>query len=227
MSVKKMSEVWALTGLQGTKKLVLLALADNANDEGISWPSLTTISRKCGLTRRGVTLALEFLEKSGFISRSKTEHKSTTYNITFHTRELHSLGNSVPHTREPNSLELGNSVPKVGNSVPPNHKEPSIEPPLNREQKSKVWNPTEEQLRLGAIFRRKKTTPFSPSELKAWRAITPVDLDDLKAVEKWHAATPQNGEQLYRRTALETVLRNWQSEVDRARAWQPKREYNL
>ncbi|MEM6782222.1 MAG: helix-turn-helix domain-containing protein [Bacteroidota bacterium] len=37
-----------------SERLMLLALADNANDQGVCWPSVTTLSRKCAVaTRRG------------------------------------------------------------------------------------------------------------------------------------------------------------------------------
>ncbi|MEM9996823.1 MAG: helix-turn-helix domain-containing protein [Bacteroidota bacterium] len=37
-----------------SERLLLLALADNANDAGVCWPSVPTLQRKCGIeTRRG------------------------------------------------------------------------------------------------------------------------------------------------------------------------------
>jgi len=76
-----MSAVWEIQSIKGTEKLVLLSLADNANDNGICWPSLNTIARKCGVTRRQAIRIINDLEKLGFVekqSRRKTEMLSDT-----------------------------------------------------------------------------------------------------------------------------------------------------
>lgn len=59
MSLRWMSAVFAAPEPQGTDRLLLLALADNANDEGVCWPGVETLRRKCGLgTRRAAEKAL-------------------------------------------------------------------------------------------------------------------------------------------------------------------------
>ncbi len=45
MSILMMSKVWALENLEPAEKLVLLAVADFANDDGIAWPSIPTLAR--------------------------------------------------------------------------------------------------------------------------------------------------------------------------------------
>lgn len=88
------------------------------------------------------------------------------------------------------------------------------------------WHPTLEQLRLGALFKRKPTTPFDDKELAAWKKITPVDGEDLAAVEKFYAANhPPEAD--YRIRSLQTLLNNWNRAVDQARRHSPKKEYNL
>mgnify|MGYP000141283017 CR=1 FL=1 len=49
MSIRLMSLVWD-TDLPQTEKLVLLALADWSNDDGVSWPKQSTIAQRCSLT---------------------------------------------------------------------------------------------------------------------------------------------------------------------------------
>ncbi len=49
-------------------RLVLLALADAANDEdGIAWPSMERIAEKVGMTRRGAQLAVHRVRDAGLI----------------------------------------------------------------------------------------------------------------------------------------------------------------
>ena len=52
---------------------MLLALADNANDEGVCWPSLTTIAKKAGMDERSARRILRRLEKEGFLRTSQRQ----------------------------------------------------------------------------------------------------------------------------------------------------------
>lgn len=68
MSVKIMSAVFKNTALQPSPKLVLLSIADCANDEGIAYPSIGTLAAKCSLTERGVQRWLSKLRSAGYIT---------------------------------------------------------------------------------------------------------------------------------------------------------------
>ncbi len=54
-----------------TKKMTLLALADNANDDGCCWPSLQTIANKVCVSRRHIIRIIGELETDGYLSRHK------------------------------------------------------------------------------------------------------------------------------------------------------------
>ena len=62
-----MTKVWDTQFGSHTQKLVLLALADNANDEGLCWPSVKTIARKCELTEQGVRDQITIFVGAGLI----------------------------------------------------------------------------------------------------------------------------------------------------------------
>ena len=81
MSVRVMSQVWELT-LPPMEKLVLLALADCANDEGRCWPSATTLARKTGEGERTVRRAVRSLISKGFLSEQQRSGTSTLFSIT-------------------------------------------------------------------------------------------------------------------------------------------------
>lgn len=67
MSIRIMSGVWATKCSSSTEKLVFIALADNANDQGYCFPSIATIAKKCDLTTRGVQIAIKRLMQKGFL----------------------------------------------------------------------------------------------------------------------------------------------------------------
>ena len=57
------------------RKLVLLKLADNANDDGICFPSYQYIADKCEMTRRSAISHIECLIKMGLVSKKERKNK--------------------------------------------------------------------------------------------------------------------------------------------------------
>lgn len=67
MSIRLMTAVWEQADVAGGELLVLLALADAANDKGLCWPSVHTLARKSRLSERHVVRILRSLENSGLL----------------------------------------------------------------------------------------------------------------------------------------------------------------
>ena len=65
MSLKVSQYVWKHSRHRGTTKLLLLALADFANDSGICWPSAATLSEYIGETERHTRALLKKLVEDG------------------------------------------------------------------------------------------------------------------------------------------------------------------
>jgi len=81
MSIKLMSLVWDIS-LPPGEKLVLLALADQANDAGTQcWPAVETIARRSGQSVRTVRRALASLEERGHLTRQHREGTSSQYHV--------------------------------------------------------------------------------------------------------------------------------------------------
>lgn len=80
MSVRVMSQVWELD-LPAFEKLVLLALADCANDEGLAWPSIATLRRKTNAGERTVQRSLRSLEAAGLLRRDEVPGKGCKYHL--------------------------------------------------------------------------------------------------------------------------------------------------
>jgi len=70
MSIKLMSKVWEHGPEDKTETLVLLALADRANDDGTScYPSLDEITNRCRLSRQGALNVIDRLEENGYLTK--------------------------------------------------------------------------------------------------------------------------------------------------------------
>lgn len=68
MSIKKMTEIWELD-LPQSEKLVALAFADHADDEGRCWPSFQRVAHKTGYSRRQVIRICRSLKARGILER--------------------------------------------------------------------------------------------------------------------------------------------------------------
>ncbi|WP_163834714.1 helix-turn-helix domain-containing protein [Spartinivicinus ruber] len=71
MSIQAMSWVFTLSKLDPYKKIVLLSLADNANDQGYCWPSMDTIANKSSMSKQTVRRHLKSLEELNLITKQQ------------------------------------------------------------------------------------------------------------------------------------------------------------
>jgi hypothetical protein len=81
MSTKIMALVWPLQ-MPLLAKSVYISLADNANDHGTCWPSISTICERVCASERAVQNAVLWLEKNGALTREMSTGRSTKYLLT-------------------------------------------------------------------------------------------------------------------------------------------------
>jgi DNA-binding MarR family transcriptional regulator len=82
MSVTISSACWQIEGITPTQKLVLVALADQANDDGVCWPSIKTIQRRTCLTDRAVQKSIAGLIQAGYLVRDSRYGRSSYFTVT-------------------------------------------------------------------------------------------------------------------------------------------------
>ena len=130
MSAYISGAVWISGPKQQTRRFVLLAIADNANDEGFAWPSVQAIAEKCLMTTRTVISCLADLQAEGWlcVNRKAVEGKGNSYQIV-----LEKLHFQRPKSRERVSPEKTTQVKLTTDSgetddiaIRKNHQEPSL-----------------------------------------------------------------------------------------------------
>ena len=81
MSIDLMTRVWWRQDLDPSEKLVMLALADRADDEdGVCWYAVDTLARKTSLQRRSVQRIIARLVDHGLL-RKRHRHDRSNYYI--------------------------------------------------------------------------------------------------------------------------------------------------
>lgn len=80
MSIALMTLAWK-SDFQSGKKMVLLALCDNANDQGECFPSISMLAGKCSMSERSVFSHVASLEEDGAIKRETRPGRSTVYHL--------------------------------------------------------------------------------------------------------------------------------------------------
>ena len=90
-------QVWEDSNATGTARLVLLALANYANEDGTAWPALSTLARDTRLSVRQVRYLLRHLDDAG---------------------ELQTAIGSGPRGTNVYRLTPGNALPPPGNVLP-------------------------------------------------------------------------------------------------------------
>lgn len=95
------------------RKLVLLKLADNANDKGECWPSYQHIAEQCEIARSTVKNHVRDLEEAGLLKRvfrkEGTKNKSNIFVLTLDEVKNKSMGGSGD--------DLGQQMPEVGQEI--------------------------------------------------------------------------------------------------------------
>ena len=169
MSVKALAWAW-VQDIPATTKMVLMALADHADDDGVCWPGIKGVSEKCGLNPRSVRRHISRLCHMGLIEsvpryRSDGSRTSNLFILKMQPSQ------NIP------DLELATEVPKAGwteLSAPPDTSvrtrtviEPSLEPSrdirelsavLEELRRLDVWKKVSqaEEIRLLLWLREKK-----------------------------------------------------------------------
>lgn len=142
MSVKVMARVWERSRHSGGALVLLLAMADFADDDGRCWPAVSTLATKSRMSERNARYALRALEASGEIRTVEGGGRSQTngYVVTLdEVRGTEKGGSPLPERGQslqgakiaggqPTSEKGGNPLPKKGQPIAPDPSLTIIEP---------------------------------------------------------------------------------------------------
>jgi hypothetical protein len=114
MSIEQLNLALDIAGLTPGQKLVLLILANRANDACEAWPSIDNIVRQSCMSRSGVKNTLAALTDAGLLLKESRRNRTNIYRLRLET-ETAKGSLSSPYDAEGH----GHSVTDVGQSLTP------------------------------------------------------------------------------------------------------------
>lgn len=199
MSVRTMARVWAESRHGGTDLLMMLAIADFADDDGNAYPSVPTLAEKCRTTSRHANRILSGLRASGELEIRVNEGPRGTnrYRVCVGMTAASPLTPTSPRRTSPAPLTPTSSPPDVQVLKPltPTSDEPS----LNHQRTVREPSERARATRLPQPF-------VLPDDWRAWaqdqRPGLDINLTAETFADHWHS----KGE---RRVDWKATWRNW------------------
>jgi len=129
MSFTSIQQMLKHSKTQLADRAIMWALTNRANEKGECWPSLTTIARDAGISRRTVSRRIPCIIAMGELTYQQGgKHSSNVYTITLPPRDKVSLpaqpeGTRRHHPRDKSVKHLGTRCPQPRDKVSPELKE--------------------------------------------------------------------------------------------------------
>lgn len=209
MSTMIMSACWPLQ-MSPAQKAVLVSLADNANDDGVCWPSIARISQRTCLSARAVQTAIRWLIENKALAAAERYGRSTVYTVSPNNfappQEMHPAGNApTPAAPAPQPPQMPHPTPAA--PAPRTVKEPSVEP--SKESNSEFVVEIFDHWRLKMSKPRAKLDDKRKTLIA--KALKIYSADDLKMAIDGCAGSPWHMGQNDRKTKyndIELILRD-------------------
>ncbi|CRY19520.1 conserved phage C-terminal domain-containing protein [Yersinia enterocolitica] len=188
MSVKLSSYVWdgcAAAGMKISKVAIMARLADFSNDEGVCWPSVTTIARQIGAGESTVRTALADLESDGWLSkkarRAGNRNASNVYQLNVAKLKAAAHASESDTSKSDGSKFDGSESGKNGTFDPPESGgDPSVKSTPDPSNKNTFGQPPVAEARGEDISKEIKFTDEAIEVLKHLNQLTGAKYTTIK-----------------------------------------------
>ena len=183
------------------QKMVLMALADRANQEGECWPGQASLAKMCSMSERALRDNIDRLSSQGLvtvISRRVDGHNGTSkYYLTLTTQPAESAG-SQPADCDKSNRQIATEQPAdcdIAYKEEPTIKQPTVEPSVaskSRPPEKIIFDSDEKKFNI-------PLTCYPDWE----RSFPKLDLDaEIDKAELWLSANPKRRKKNYERFLL-------------------------
>ncbi len=108
MSIRLMAKAWELD-IPTNEKMLLLALCDHSNDEGVCYPSYDKLQVKCNFARATVSANLKRLEAKNLVKKKLRNQAEGGRKSTVYTIDLEAQSSEVELTPQSSTAEPQNT----------------------------------------------------------------------------------------------------------------------
>ena len=168
MSNAALTWAWGIENISPAAKLVLIRLADRANEDAKCWPSISGLADECGLDRSTVIRAVKSLEEHKLISGVHVHGKKTDYRLHIGTRRKKQLV-------APRHATSRTTPPELVAQCDTNPKEPKEDPHSLSSEPSPASEPELPQVIVATLKLTGKipTRNITEREVKEWQPLYP------------------------------------------------------
>jgi hypothetical protein len=172
----------------GIRKVVLVALADAASDDGICWPSTFTLARRCDISRQSVMNGLAALQSMGLLSVTRFSGSSNEYRLTLGVNRVDTSTSLTCQRRGHPGVNrvdthLSTTLTPPVNGVDTNHKEPSGEPKVETKETPKS--------QIAKAEKKRTKTSVSAASAKRTGNCKTAKAEDSPAKRPGNSKTPK------------------------------------
>lgn len=229
MSIKAMNWYWENSTERGAGLLAILAIADNANDDGEAYPGIPRLAKKIRMTERYTQILLRKLEEKGELKIDtgkgvETGHGATNrYHLLKYQASLDGVNHSSPQEVNPDSPKPSvepskknkDSVPAENAGTPPQTKPRASQPSKGNpwyDAINVIWRYTGAMNGAMQKMLQGKATAPSWKEGNVRVYMTP---DDTLTWAAWYRATELHGDEklnmLEERMKIASSIEYWHS----------------
>lgn len=222
MSVHITSPCWKIACPTVGQKIILLKLADNANEAGVCWPSLSTIAKDCGCSTRTVSRAIVYFESINLLSHDRRFNSSNTYQFNIDTLSILSSGtiDTMSKPIDTMSIPIDTVSTAIDTSVPLTVSEPSKKHQGTVKEKESIHCVENLHVRLIKLLApHALRTELNIKEGASFKKIkTPIREHDMELLEDFYGHDKSKTFNLTwkRRNDLVTILNNFEDQLDLA-----------
>lgn len=178
-----MAKVWESSQHAGSDLLMLLAIADFADDDGNAYPAVSTLAAKCRMKPRNCRYLLRTLEESGELS---IEMGTGPHGANFYRINLESLGlqrsagvqslAGLQHSATPPATQCRNPLHHSAAKPSKNHQEPPISAHAAKNQQHEAADDG-----FADFWAQYPKRVGKQAAAKAWKRVKPKDRPLLMA----------------------------------------------
>jgi len=212
VSFRILNSVWNAAPYRGSTLLILLAIADYANDQGLCFPSVSAIARKTRLTTRQASYILRRLREDEVIAVEPGGGRGvhSRYHLSLKWNSVKS--NSVKQLSVKSAAETLKSTSQnseiCDSAIRKNRHEPSIEP--SGASCSDLDKPASEHslVLFPCVGRGSKTYGVTRQQVADWSEAFPA-VDVMSELRKARAWTEANSKKRKTSSGMARFLVNW------------------